>query len=271
MAITVDERFRGRSGSSTSRRLEYLVKGTDDDALVLSNLNASVAATHNGLVLTNITIKQQGDETWYGTAVYGALNAGSNIPEPESGTASYTFNAHVEPDVELYSQQQIARFPASAPKNLYGPIGISTAAGGRHEGIQIPAGPVTDTITYEYPAAVIPGQYRSAVRASIGGVNNTTFLNNPAGTMRLVSVTASITSEEKQSITFSWAYRARRQVKVGDFDLGLVDGWDFFWSYDEQVAVDFKGETSVFARPKYVYHERLIPRINFLSLGLPVA
>lgn len=272
MTISMEERFKGRSGSRKNRVVEYLVRGSDDDALIRQWSENNAPSYHDSLALGEISdIKQISNSTWSVKAKYGPLDV-KDMPEPEPGTASYTFNMQVEPETFYYSSNRLARFPQTAPQIDNGAIGIQLADGrGRHAGITVPAGPVTDEITYEYPEAVIPDAYRNTVRSLIGGVNDSTWLGSPAGTMRFVSCSASITSEQKQSISFRFAYRPTETVTVGDFGLGSVDGWDFYWSTDETVILidPNSGAEIPFISPRFVYLERLLPRVSFGTLSLP--
>ena len=277
MAVAMEETYLSRSGDSKGRKVDYIVTGTDDDAVALDYVEANAPSTHDGLVFRTVSrLTQQSDMRWIATCAYGKLfGTAAVLPEPASGTAAYSFSAIVEPERVLYSPYGVEgfprKYPANAPSFANGHIGLQLADGqGRHEGIEIPAGPVTDEVTYEYPAAVIPTNYRTTVRGLIGGVNDATFLGNPIGTTRLVGVRAQLTSDTKQSITFSFSYRRNQATRVGGYNLGTVEGWDFVWSYDETFTFsDPDGREVPVVGPKFVYVERLLPRVSMASLGLP--
>lgn len=273
MPIAMEETYLSRSGDKTSRKVKFVVTGSDDDAAVRAHAEANIPSTHDGLVFQKISgITQIADERWEVTGAYGQLTGrAAVVPEPEGGTASYSFSAQVEPKIEYFSRDRQKILPAGVHDLVNGPIGLQLADGrGRHAGIEVPAGPITDEITYEYPAAVIPSNYRSTVRGLIGGANNAAWLGEPAGTMRLVSVRAQITSESKQTISFGWAFRPKLDIKVGAVDLGPVDGWDFVWSLDEtQILPGPDGEEIPIIVPYAGFVERLVPRVNFGLLALP--
>ena len=271
MAIAMEEDYLGRSGDKLKRKLRFIVTGTDDDAAVRAHAEANVPSTHDGLVARNVSdIKQISDQRWSVVANYGGLSL-FDIPEPASGTASYTFQAYVEQETFYYTEDRIATYPAGAP-DLAGPyVGIDTTGDtAEHRGIVVPAGPVTDRLTYEYPSATIPASYRTTVRGLLGGSNAGTFLGDVAGTRRLVSCTASITSSGKQTIDFGFAYRAPKARTIGSHNLGTVSGWDSVWSMDKLVIKTAPGFPDLPApEPIVVYVERFVPRVDFTTLGLP--
>lgn len=274
MAIAMEEDYLGRSGNKNNRRLKFVVTGTDDDAAARAYVEANVPSTHDGLVARVVSnIEQLANERWRFTVDYGALSL-FDIPTADPGTASYTFFAQVEPEVFYYSVDRIGRWPSNAPNVVNGMVGIKPAhGGGLHAGIEVPAGPVTDRVTYEYPAAVIPQTYRNTVRSLIGRSNANTFLGSPPGTMRFVTCSASITSTGKQTIDFGFAYRSPQVVKIGNHNLGTVQGWDSVWSIDQETTLTGPdGREWPFVKPEFVYVERFVKQAPFggtQGLGLP--
>lgn len=272
MTVLMKERYKGRSGGRFARKVEFLLWGTDDDGVAITHAENNAPAEHNALVLQKIdNLKQLGPELWSLTAFYGALDL-STLEEPEPGTASYTFNARIEEETYFYSIERLAKLPEEAPEIVNGLIGGQLSGGqGRAVGITVPAGPVTDTVTYEFAQVVIPASYRETVLSMLGAVSNQTFLGHPPGTTRFVGVNSSITAESKQTIQFDFAYRPRRQLILGEHDFGIVDGWDFGWTVDDTVV---KTDTGLgievpFVEPLFAYLERLLPRVDLNDLDLP--
>lgn len=278
MPVLGEEYYLGRSGSGAQRKLKFIVTGTDSDIAAKQWVEANAPSSHDGLAFTSVSgITQQSNTRWLVDANYGATSGtAAVVPEPESGTATYTFSAQVEPTVEYYSIEQVAKYPDNAPDNPNGLIGLQLAEGeGRFAGIEVPAGPITDEVTYEYPSAVIPASYRDTVRPLIGTVNDMTYLSAPPGSLRLISVRSSVTSDNKQSINFGFAYRENRtNVLIGQHTIPTLDGWDFIWSIDRTLCGTFTptggDAVEIITREPYiVYVERLCKRANFHSLDLP--
>ncbi len=267
MAATIKELFLGYSGSAKDRRIRYLVRDATDEDEAISLILATAPALRGGLVVVNASANEIGSGLFSGEALYGEA---TGVPNPPSASATYTFNMQVEPETFLYSRNRISSSPGSAPSVINGMIGVELdESQGRWSGITVPAGPVTDEISYEYPAAVIPNSYRATVRSLLGKVANHVFLGEPAGTMRFVACSASVSSDSTQRISFKFANRQNRTEKLGDINLGTVDGWDFVWSYNDIETFNDGNTVIAIPKPRFAYIERLLDRASFGPLGLP--
>lgn len=268
---TAEEYYKGRSGTQNGYRHQYYVYDTNSDVTARSTAEAAAPGTHGGYVLRGATdVRQLSTDKWLVTVEYGALSV-IDIPEPDAGTATYTFSVRVEPETFFYSVNQIAKFPAGAPDLAGGLVGVRfNGSQGSHEGVTVPAGPVTDTITYEYPAAVIPLSYKNTVRALIGTSNSAAFLGEDPGSMRFVECDSTVTSTGKQTITFRFAHRPTRNLSIGGQAINNLPGWDSIHTIDEyKILADSTGREATIIYPLYVYQERFVPRSDFATLGLP--
>ncbi|GAH05174.1 unnamed protein product, partial [marine sediment metagenome] len=233
MAIEMEEDYLGRGGRGDRRFLRYNVTGTDDDGAVVDYVVSNAPTVHDGMSAREISsISQVADMRWIVTVSYGALDP-STIRTPEPDTASYTFAYYAEPETFYFSVDRQKTVPDDFDLGVNGLIGVAYTRdeGGSYEGIDVPNGPVTDVITYEFPRAKIYSPYRKIVMELMGGVNDDVWLDGEAGTRRFVSCTSSITSSGGQTIEFGFAYRpTRKDVKRGDLELGDIEGWDFDWA-----------------------------------------
>ena len=269
MAINAKELFLGNAGDVKGRNLQYLVREAPTETEAIAEIIATAPALRDGLVLKNASAKEIGFQMYKGAAIYAEA---TEVPRPDVSSSTYTFNLQVKSEVVFFSENRLQKIPANAPEVVGGRIGIEVdQTEGRWSGIEIPSGPITDEISFEYPNAVIPQSYRDTVRSYAGAVNSDTFLNQPPGSMRLLSVNASVTSDDRQTIAFGFGNRENRtSVVVGSHTIASLDGWDFFWTYDKQTIVADAGTSMdiVFSEPQFVYVERLLARKTFATLGI---
>lgn len=280
----VEERQHPYSGTNQRRYIELVVKGPDNFNEAYAALLNEIPAVYPGtsLVLTDPKLDQQSDRIWFATADYQPLGPAyaAVVPPPEVGSATFTFNMRVEeetflhsfgdPNVEADGRGLLLKVPSDAPSVANGLLGLEftrSTRRARAQGITVPAGPVTHQMTYTYPSAVIPLNYQNLVLAMKGAVANGTWLGRPAGEMRLVGCSSSVTSNSTQSITFDWAMRENRAVKLGELDLGSVNGWDFYWAIEKPVLLTQGDYKIPFPKPLFAYVERLLPYVTMSDLG----
>ena len=272
MAIVVtQERVIGTSGTLTAT---YYVMDDGDPPASVSRAVAVPAATDQffidfALAHDEYNDEQQSDHS-YRIDVTSAPQILSPLSPPVVGSNVYTFNYRAVPELITKSLSTEQKAPETAPPT-----------GGLHNiqlngteakvvGTVVPAGPVTDRLTYQYPAAVISSTYRSTVQSLMGKVNSQLYLGQDPGTMRFVGCSAAVRTDSDQTIVFEFAFRPRRDVTLGGLSLGTVDGWDFPWSYDIQELLDGAGGVKlVMPKPIHAYVDRLLARADFTTLGIP--
>jgi hypothetical protein len=124
MAVTIDEKFDSRETTvgveSPNLDLQYIVQGTDDDALVKTTVEANIPAMYAGLVFQDYHIAPLGGGVWEVSVRYGKK-------EPkETGESSFSFDTGGGTQHITQSLETVGSYanPGPAP-NFKGAIGVS--------------------------------------------------------------------------------------------------------------------------------------------------
>lgn len=235
MPITVEERFRGRSGSRRGRDIVYLVCGTDDDSTALTAAANTTPAFWDGLIFDDVRLTQLADDKWAAAAVYKEPEKKERDP-PEQGTVEYAFSyrATSEHIYQAISVVQEKEAPTeSAALDSQGAINIVLDGGEmRVEGVQLPVPPVTDTWTYYPVNAVVTESYQAAVAGIMGHVNTDTFMGRPAGTMRFVGCQGGVRTNDDWQIGFEFSYSPNLTGITRGAITGInKGGHEYLWFY----------------------------------------
>lgn len=194
--------------------------------------------------------------------------------QPETGSASYTFNFRATPRHPIHSLNSVRRVPSDAV-DFKGALNFKPVGYGLMvpQGIAVPVPTVTDRISYQFPNPVISAAYRNALRDLFdegGAVSSTPFLGQPRGSMRLVECTSTVRSTGDQTINFGFAYLKNKVRIPGGLNIGEVNGHDVYWTMDRPLISAGPDAKDVLVSETFAgYVEEVLPYFDFAVLGLP--
>lgn len=269
MPIILRERRFGRSGSLLNRRIEYLLRGTEDDSEALQFALANSPEFWDGLVRGEPEIEQIGVDIWSIVIPYTELQPSSR--NPQTGEVIFSFSLGLESQNIKQSLRTISAHAAPGHTanvdDFRGAINVHID-GGRFvvEGIDV--GAPTSVFTYEFraPQSLVTDAYLSTLEDIRGKVNETDWRRWEAGSLRLMGVTGTVSQSGDSNLVFTFEHRPnRRSITVGNISGIDVDGWDVLWIlYGPDI--DGAGKR-IIARPIAAYVERVIERAEFRLLG----
>ena len=273
MAITVEEKFKGRSGSDTKRSVTYLVRGTDSDSEAIAQTITHVttgpdvdglAGYWDGLQLESVSATQLGDDIFATVAEYGQIK---KPDPPATGSVNFDFSysassEHINYSISTKSISSVSGITALDFKNAINVVSDSGHL--RVEGIDAPNSPVTHTWTY-YPAdGAVTSTYQEKVLGMMGHVNNAAFNGAAAGEVRFVGCSGGARNSEDWQIRFEFSYiKNQTSMAIGEITGISKEGHDIVWVlFDEKLdSNDFLVKV-----PAVAYVEQIFPRSNLASL-----
>ncbi len=238
MAITVEERYKGRSGNEKARSITYLVRGTDDDTVAINSTATQIvadtpAATWDGLQLDSISATQLADDIWATVASYKPFKK-TDPPDPlESDEVAFEFSYSAQSEHVKQSIATVNTYPATGitAYDYKGAINVVDDGGHlRVEGIDIPASPTTHSWTYYPVNATVDAAYQLVVMGLMGKTNSDIFLGAAIGEVRFVGCRGSVRTDEDWQIRFDFSYKKNQTglTRGGIEDIAL-GGHDILW------------------------------------------
>jgi len=268
MPATVEEKYKGRAGSDKTRSITYLVTGTDDDAVVITETLAEAPLIWSGLVRNGVNISQLSDDKWAASVEYGEPEATKpDVPEAGSVAFDFTYQASSEHVKQSIKTVNTYTAPKTYARDMGGAINVVADGGNfRVEGVDVPVPPTTHTWSYYPVNATVSTEYQNKVLALMGKVNSDPFKGAPAGSVRFVGCRGGVRSNEDWNIRFEFAYQANRTNIVAGEIAGIKkDGHDIMWALYSDRCND---EGFIVKAPGVVYVEQVIERKPFADLGL---
>ena len=272
MPITVEEKFDSRRvtrGQNDSVELAYLVRGTDDDVEAREALEAESPPVHDGLPRLSVGIEPVGPSLWDGVARYGPLNIES-APPPATGESIFSFDTVGGTQRITQSRETIDSYarPGETAPDFQGAIGVTQDG---VEGVDI-AVPVYNFAETHYLAdAVVTPQFKGAVFALTGKVNNAAFKGFAAGEVLFLGASGS----KRGSSGGDWeiAFRFAASPNATNLTIGEITGinkkgWEYLWVRYADAVDDTAG--ALVKRPVAAYVERVYESGNFALLGIGV-
>lgn len=262
MPVTIDERFDSReateSPDSPTTDLSYIVRGTDDDAVVRSTVEATARAFYNSRVIQDYHVEPLGNGNWYASVRYGKPQ------RRETGTSSFSFDTgggtqHITQSLETIQRKAP---PGKTAPDFQGAVGVSHDS---VEGTDITVPIYNFTETHYIPVASVTGAYKAALFALTGRTNTGTFRGFAIGEVLFLGASGSQRGEDDWEITFRFA----ASPNVAGLTVGTITGinkkgWEYLWVR----YADAEDQNVLIKRPIAAYVERVYESGDFAGLGI---
>jgi hypothetical protein len=308
LTITTNiENTASRHGSSSQSTRAYTIAGnnagtpmTEDELSTYINgeIGSSIPTTVCGYKISDASYAEN-------VEIPGQFEVTVNWDTPTEALYRFTFQAQgghfVQSLKTISAWGDASRSATTQPldlsgngfPNFQGAIGVVLQEDGppRIEGVDVQPPPETFSLGYHTDDTVVTGAYQALISNLCGKVNSATFRDLPAGSTMLVRANG----EAKRSPTghtwvleFGFGYIANVDggtdpIIIGDGNDSSLskkivvtnkDGLDLLWLFREQTKTasgDGYGDTYNLVRPmpKVAYVERVWPRADLNSLGLP--
>ena len=268
MPITVVEKPDSREatdGDTSSRELQYLVAGTEDEQEALDALAAQSPTTYGGLARLTWSAKvvRGRTEFWEGVVQYGEMNAAGPKAVGES-TFQFDFGGGTMHITQAKEHVASYYFEGDAPPDFQGAIGVTRDS---VEGCDIVVPVYNWSETHYLAAATVTGPYKAALFALTGKTNDAAFKGFAAGEVLFLGASGSQRGDESWEITFRFAASPNvTGLVIGEITGVEKKGWEYLWvRYEDAEDEDSK---SLVKRPKSAHVERVYNAGDFAGLGI---
>lgn len=280
MAITIEERSRGQTGSTSDWQIAYLLTDPDGD---IGEVAAAKAVADEApptidddlgaaLILADVRLDDfivtPASTYAYVTAIYGPPEEGTRLGGEETTPvteAAYEF-AYQAQSVHIYDALSTTSYGTDPPD--FGNK-IRCRYEGHdliHEGIDLPGANTTNIWRMTVPNGFLTSTYEALVESMMGSVNNNTFKGRPAGTMRFVQCQSSIASIGTVQISWGFQYSPNRTgVTIGGISSISIGGHQIWWTLDEKTP-DATAK-KVVLEPRAVYVQTVFQSADLSLLG----
>jgi len=266
MAVTVEERYKGRAGSSKKRAITYLVRGTDDDSIAIADTVTAAPTTWDGLYISDVSATQLADDIFATVATYGEISK-PDKPAQDSVAFEFSYSAtseHVRQSIANISKQGA---PGITAYDYHGCINVVDDGGHlRVEGVDIPVPPVTHSWTYYPVNATVSTAYQNTVLGLMGKVNSAAFKGAQAGEVRFVACRGGVRSNEDWQIRFDFAFsKNQTNIQYGEITGIAKKGHEIMWALYGDVL---DGNGWKVKKPMVAYVEQVIQTADLNGLGI---
>jgi hypothetical protein len=255
------------TGDKPTVTLHYILDGTSDDLTAKTLLLNSTASTYDGLVRADCTIEPIFVDTDSGKGKWDCRvrYISPERKEPEVGDPpQFSFDTsggtqHVTQSIATV--QKYAPSGKTAP-DFKGAIGVTSD---NVDGVDITVPVYSFSETHYVADATVTTEYRLALMALTGTVNNAAFKGFAAGECLFLGAAGSKRGAEDWEITFRFAVSPNRTgITVGDITGIAKQGWQYMWvRYDD--AEDSTAKAIV-KKPVAVYIEKVYADGDFSIL-----
>ena len=261
MAVTIHERFDSREttvGESPSVALRYVVRGTDEDAVVKALVAATAPQTYADLKRDSFTVRPLGGGVWDCEVQYVRDESEQNAPQFSFDTGGGT--EHITISLETVHRYAA---PGEEASDYKGAIGVSD----RVEGVDIVVPVFQFTETHYFASGAITNAYIATVFRLTGRVNQSAFRGFAKGEVLFLGASGSKRGDEDWELTFRFAASPNADdLKLGEIENIQKEGWHYLWA---QFADDVDNNTNTrIKRPVAVYVERVYEYGDFSGLGI---
>ena len=262
--VTVTERWgsrRWKGGQIPAVELEFIIKGTTNDAIATQALLATAPPTYANLPRKEYSLERLGDDAWMGTVQY------SGLEQQDFGLISLEFRIGTENTKLMQSINTVASYPApgqTAP-NFQGAINVSANG---VEGVEIAIPTFEWSETWRHPDQTINGlAYGGTLYTVTGRVNNAPFRGFAAGEVLFRGAEGRKTRHDAWEFSYHFAASPNAtNLRVGPITGISKKGWEYLWVlYHEKEDDNAKSLVQV---PRAVYIEQVYPTANFSVLGI---
>jgi len=268
MAVSIAETPTSRSATegvdnNASATLEYIVQGTDDDAVVHAQVQATIPAFYRGLSFQSYSIDPvHVDETdaigyWDVSAQYG-------VKDPKEST--YTFDTGGGTQHITQSLQTKGSYPApgfGAP-NFGGAIGVT------HddvEGVDITVPVYNFSETHYIDDALVTDAYKGTLFFLTGKTNQAAFRNFAVGEVLFLGASGTKRGKDDWEITFKFAASPNvTNLQIGPITVASKRGWELLWV--RYTDVEDSAAKMLVKQPVAAYVEQVYEEGDFSGLGI---
>ncbi len=248
-----DSRDSTVSPAGSDIELKYTVVGSEDDAAVRAQVEATIPAFYATMPFQNYRIAHQGGGLWEVSVRYGARQGSSYTFETSGGTQ------HVS-----QSKQTVASYGIEDPPDFKGAIGVNNDS---VAGVDITIPVYNFSETHHFPKTVITPAYKLILFALTGNVNGFLFKGFAPGEVLFLGATGSQRGEEDWEINYKFAASPNATgLQIGDITGIDKRGWEYLWIRYQ----DAEDANVLVKQPYAVYVERLYDDGDFSLLGIGV-
>jgi len=263
MSIIVAERWgsrRWKAGESPSVELEFIIHGTDDDALASQAITQTAPTLYAGMPRKDIQMERLGDITWQAMVTYAGL-------EPQDfGLVSLDFEIGSQSTKITQSLATVGTYaaPGKTAPNYYGAINVTSDG---IEGVEIEIPTYEWTETWRRPDSDIGTGYGAILYAVQGHVNAQPFRGFAAGEVLFRGASGRKTRNDAWELTYRFAASPNvTNLTVGPITGIAKKGWEYLWVvYEDEEDVNAK---KLIKKPLAAYVEQVYPYADFSVLGI---
>ncbi len=268
MSITIHEKPTSRSATegvdnNASATLQYIVQGTDDDAMVHAVVQATIPAFYRGLAFQSYSIDPVHVDAsdaigyWDVAAQYG-------VKDPKEST--YTFDTGG--GTQHITQSLVTK--GSYPAPGFGAPDFGGAIGVTHEdveGVDITVPVYNFSETHYIDDALVTDEYKGQLFMLTGKTNEEAFRNFAAGEVLFLGAAGSKRGKDDWEISFKFAASPNvTDLQVGPITVAEKRGWELLWVRYTDVAD--AGAKMLIKRPVAAYVEQVYEEGDFSGLGI---
>lgn len=258
MTATIAERFDSRpstSGDSPGIDLIYVVRDTEDEALVRALVESAAPETYEDLDLVSISTEPQGGGLWYATARYGLIdNSGDYEFDTSGGTQRLA--------TSLATLQRVA-LPGYEAPNYQGAINVTED---RVEGVDITVPVFNFSETKYINNANVTPAFKYSIFQLTGRVNGAAFKGFAKGEVLFLGASGTRRGRERWAVTYKFAASPNVAGQpLGSAGLTVTkEGWEHLWvRFEEDIH-----SNRLVKIPVAYYIERVYPYGNLSDLGI---
>jgi hypothetical protein len=267
MATVTVERFKSReinAGDGASVDLLYIIRGSDDEAEVLTALSDAAPATFDVESISYIRrkrhIEQVGNLLWEGTVTY--------TPPTVTPTAEAKYQFDTGGGTQ-HITQSIANIGMYAPSgetapDFEGAIGVSNDS---VDGVDITAPIFHFSETHYKNNSEVTQAYKLILFDLTGKVNDAAFKGFAIGEVLFLGASGSKTGTDNWEITYNFAASKNADdIEIGAITVTTKKGWEYLWiRYADAEDATAK---RVVKRPIAAYVEKVYEEGDFSDLDI---
>lgn len=266
MPVTVEQHWDGSqiSGQQTDGSItsEYIIRGTDDEFVAWTNLEAAAALIVGSLIKQNVNIDGRlGEFEWLGSVEWGLRER----PDTNDSFFSFDTSGGTQHITQSLSTIQKKAPPGKTAPDYKGAIGVTDSG---VEGVDVTVPTYNFEERHYLPASSITPAYKATVFSLTGKVNLVAFKGFNPGEVLFMGASGSIRRHDQWEITYKFnASPNVTGLSVGPDITGVnKDGWDYLWVRYEK---DEDGAAKKLVEiPEAAYVERVYSRADLNLLGI---
>ena len=241
---------------------EYIVRGTNDEFVAWTALEAATTLIVGSLVKQDVNIDRRlGEFEWAGSVKWGMRE------RPDTNDSSFSFDTSGGNQHISQALQTVGAYapPGKTVADYQGAIGVTDNG---VEGVDVTVPVYNFEETHYLAIAVVDAAYKITVFTLTGKVNSVAFKGFAPGECLFLGASGSLRKHDQWEITYKFSASPNvTGLTIGGGITGInKDGWDYLWVRynDEEDAAAKK----LVRRPEAVYVERVYLRADLNLLGI---